>query len=81
VLMNLTLPRINEHMTTAVVKTIYPQINTALPLGAKLMDLSIDLSAVRRTIVHRSRCIESPCVIASGCAILPSGSATTLPSA
>jgi len=46
VLMNLTLPRINEHMTTAVVKTIYPRINTALPLGAKLMDLSIDLSAV-----------------------------------
>ena len=45
-LLNLTLPRINEHMTTAVVKTIYPEINTALQFGAKLMDLSIDLSAV-----------------------------------
>src|SRR5207342_1585724 len=46
VLLNLTLPRINEHMTTAVVKTIYPEINTALQFGSKLMDLSIDLSAV-----------------------------------
>jgi hypothetical protein len=46
VLLNLTLPRINEHMITAVVRTIYPRINTALPLGAKLMDLSIDLSTV-----------------------------------
>lgn len=45
-LLNLTLPRINEHMTTAVVKTIYPAVNTELPLGAKLMDLSVDLSAV-----------------------------------
>ena len=46
VLLNLTLPRIHERMTTAVVKTIYADINMALPLGAKLMDLSIDLSAV-----------------------------------
>ena len=45
-LLNLTLPRINEHMTTAVVKTIDPAVNTELPLGAKLMDLSVDLSAV-----------------------------------
>ena len=45
-LLNLTLPRINEQMTTAVIKTIHAGVGTALPLGAKLLDLSIDLSAV-----------------------------------
>jgi hypothetical protein len=45
-LLNLTLPRINEHMTSAVIETIYAEVGTALPLGAKLLDLSIDLSAV-----------------------------------
>jgi len=45
-LLNLTLPRINEHMTTAVIKTIHAEAGTALPLGAKLLDLSIDLSAM-----------------------------------
>ena len=45
-LLNLTLPRFNEHMTSAVIEKIHAEVNTALPLGAKLLDLSIDLSAV-----------------------------------
>jgi pyruvate/2-oxoglutarate dehydrogenase complex dihydrolipoamide acyltransferase (E2) component len=44
-LLNLTLPRINELMTTAVIRTIHAQVGDALPLGAKLLDLSVDLSA------------------------------------
>ncbi len=43
-LLTLTLPRINEHMTTAVIEAIYPAEGTALTMGAKLLDLSIDLS-------------------------------------
>ena len=45
-LLNLTLPRINEHMTSAVITAVYSEVGTALPPGAKLLDLSIDLSAV-----------------------------------
>lgn len=44
-LLNLTLPRINELMTTAVVRTLHAEVGAALTLGAKLLDLSIDLSA------------------------------------
>jgi hypothetical protein len=45
VLLNLTLPRINEHMTTAVVRTIHAEVGALLPIGAKFIDLSVDLSA------------------------------------
>lgn len=45
-LLDLTLPRISEHMTSALVRTIYAEVGTALPLGAKLLDLRVDLSAV-----------------------------------
>ena len=43
-LLNLTLPRINELMTIAVIRTVHAQVGTFLPLGAKLLDLSVDLS-------------------------------------
>jgi hypothetical protein len=45
-LLDLTLPRINEHMTTAVIRVVHADIGTLLPLSAKLLDLSVDLSAV-----------------------------------
>jgi hypothetical protein len=45
-LLTLTLPRINEYMTTAVIKKIYASAGAALTVGAKLLDLSVDLSAV-----------------------------------
>ena len=43
-LLTLTLPRINEYMTTAVIETVYAADGTALRPGAKLFDLSVDLS-------------------------------------
>jgi hypothetical protein len=45
-LLNLTLPRINEHMTSATIATIHASVGMALPLGAKFVDLIVDLSAV-----------------------------------
>jgi hypothetical protein len=45
-LLNLTLPRINEHMTSATIATVHAVVGTALPLGAKFLDLIVDLSAV-----------------------------------
>ena len=42
----LTLPRINEHMTVAEIQTIHAAEGQFLDLGAKLLDLSIDLSSV-----------------------------------
>jgi len=44
-LLNLTLPRINPYMTTAVIDLIHAQIGAPLPVGGKLMDLTVDLSA------------------------------------
>ena len=43
--MTLTLPRINELMTSAVVLAIHAAAGSALTPGAKLLDLSVDLSA------------------------------------
>ena len=43
-LLTLSLPRINEYMTTAVVEAIYATEGAALAPGAKLLDLSVDLS-------------------------------------
>lgn len=45
-LLTLTLPRINELMISAVVETIHAAAGSALAPGAKLMDLTVDLSAV-----------------------------------
>jgi len=45
-LISLTLPRINQHMTVALVRRIYAAEGDFVTLGSKLMDLSIDLSAV-----------------------------------
>lgn len=45
-LLTLTLPRINEYMSTAGIKSVYAAEGAALILGQKLLDLSIDLSAV-----------------------------------
>lgn len=48
-LLTLSLPLIIEHMTTAVILKIYAAEGTALIPGAKLLDLSVDLS---RSIPH-----------------------------
>lgn len=48
-LLTLSLPLIIEHMTTAVILKIHAAEGTALIPGAKLLDLSIDLS---RSIAH-----------------------------
>jgi hypothetical protein len=45
-LLTLTLPRINEYMSTATIKSIYTAEGASLALGQKLLDLSIDLSAI-----------------------------------
>jgi hypothetical protein len=45
-LLLLTLPRINEYMTSATVATIHGAVGMPLPLGAKFLDLIVDLSAV-----------------------------------
>jgi hypothetical protein len=43
-LLNLILPRINDYMTTAFVEAVYPREGDGLEVGAKLFDLTIDLS-------------------------------------
>jgi hypothetical protein len=45
VLLTLTLPRINAYMTTALVDTIHAAEGNSLTVGAKLLDLVVDLSA------------------------------------
>ena len=45
VLLTLTLPRINAYMTTALVDTIHAAEGNSLAIGAKLLDLVVDLSA------------------------------------
>lgn len=44
-LLNLVLPRINAYMTTAIIDAIHATEGDALPLGGKLLDLTVDLSA------------------------------------
>ena len=44
-LLNLILPRINDYMTTAAVEKVYVAEGESLGVGAKLMDITIDLSA------------------------------------
>ena len=48
VLLSLSLPRINEYMKTAVIRTIYAPIGTLMTPGMKFLDLSIDLSVFVR---------------------------------
>lgn len=44
-LLNLTLPQINPYMRTATIDRIHVAIGAAMPVGSKLLDLTIDLSA------------------------------------
>lgn len=44
-LLTLPLPRINEYMASATIKSIYAAIGESLSPGAKLLDLSVDLGA------------------------------------
>ena len=44
-LLNLPLPRINPYMATAIIDKIHVAAGTAMPIGGKLLDITIDLSA------------------------------------
>ncbi|MDR3418130.1 MAG: hypothetical protein P4L83_18310 [Nevskia sp.] len=44
-LLTLKLPLINEHMSTAVIGVIHATEGDAMQPGAKLLDLTVDLSA------------------------------------
>jgi hypothetical protein len=44
-LLNLPLPRINPYMSTAIIDKIHVAMDSAMPLGSKLLDLTLDLSA------------------------------------
>lgn len=44
-LLNLIVPRINDYMTDAIVEWIYPAEGQRLDIGAKLLDMTVDLSA------------------------------------
>ena len=46
VLLTLALPRIHELMTSAKVEAVYARAGAELPVGAKLADITVDLSAV-----------------------------------
>jgi len=46
VLLTLTLPRIHDLMTAATIEAVYARAGDALAVGAKLCDLTVDLSAV-----------------------------------
>ena len=46
VILTMSLPRINAHMTTAIISKMHASADSFLPAGAKLLDLTIDLSAV-----------------------------------
>jgi len=43
--LSLTLPRLNAYMTTAVIRAVYVREGERVTPGAKLLDLSVDLSA------------------------------------
>lgn len=44
-LLSLNLPQINPHMTNAIIDIIHGDVDAAIPVGGKLFDLTIDLSA------------------------------------
>ena len=45
-LLNLILPRFNPYMSTAIIDVVYPKVGDAITIGGKLMDVTIDLSAM-----------------------------------
>ncbi len=45
-LLSLVLPQINPYMTAAVIDRLHASVGAALTSGGKLLDLTIDLSAV-----------------------------------
>jgi hypothetical protein len=45
-LLNLIVPRINDYMTTAFVEKVYADEGADLSIGARLLDFTVDLSAV-----------------------------------
>jgi hypothetical protein len=45
VLLNLIVPRINDHMTTVLVEKVYADEGADLRVGARLLDITVDLSA------------------------------------
>jgi hypothetical protein len=44
-LLNLTLPRINPEMSAATIDRILIPLGAAVPIGGRLLDLTVDLSA------------------------------------
>ncbi|HEY3888643.1 MAG TPA: hypothetical protein VGL73_08710 [Caulobacteraceae bacterium] len=44
-LLHLIVPRINDYMSEAIVEWIYPAEGQLLGVGAKLLDMTVDLSA------------------------------------
>ncbi len=44
-LLHLIVPRINDYMTEAIVEWVYPSQGQSLEVGAKLLDMTVDLSA------------------------------------
>jgi len=46
VLLTLSLPRINEYMTSARIEAVHADVGAALGTGSKFIDLTIDLSAI-----------------------------------
>ncbi|MBS0410295.1 MAG: hypothetical protein JSR86_10305 [Proteobacteria bacterium] len=44
-LLSLLLPQINPYMTDAIVGVVHAAEGAAIPVGGKLMDLTVDLSA------------------------------------
>jgi hypothetical protein len=45
-LFSLTIPKLNEHVTAARIELIHAAAGAQLAIGAKLVDLSVDLSDV-----------------------------------
>ncbi len=45
-LFSLAIPKLNEHMVSARIETLYATPGTELAVGAKIADISVDLSDV-----------------------------------
>jgi hypothetical protein len=43
-LLNLNVPRINDYMASALIETVHASVGQALAPGAKLFDMTVDLS-------------------------------------
>jgi len=46
-LLSLTLGRLNEHMTLGLVDKVHMASGASLPVGAKLLDIKVDLSGAQ----------------------------------